>query len=282
MSKPTVFSCALLLASLAAGSVSAQDHILYAPAGPFEPITNAQPIPAPGPPAEPGTTVSPVTMTSHRELSPWITYEQPGCCEPRGANGEILMELYTRNGPSIPSVHGLGDRIVTGWTTEWGGRSLFYNPPETGAWVIDLSLMYTFNNGRKGQSTFLFTGTPETVTHLHRTDATLEFGREHYLKGSARSEGWKWRVGWDGGIRYGTTRMDVTDPHGNFNRLNSWNYGPELAVHTDWEHQCGCCIWIVGFRGEWAEVFNNKLESQSAIPHSVMDLSLLFTLGVRF
>jgi hypothetical protein len=117
---------------------------------------------------------------------------------------------------------------------------------------------------------------------MHRTQVTLAFGGERYLMGAARSDGWRWRVGYDGGIRWGTTRLDVHDQFNNFNRLNSWNYGPEAAVHTDLERSCGCCTFYGGFRAEWAETFNNKLEQSGAIPHSVIDVNLLFTLGVRF
>lgn len=282
MSKPTVFSCALILATLAAGSVSAQELVPYAPAGRFEPITNAQPVPAPGPPTEPEASSAPISLPSHIEPSAWITYQQPGCCEPTGSSGEIFEELYTRTGPIMPLRTGLGDRVTSGWEVQGGGRSLFFNPDETRAWVIDINLLYMFNNGRRGQSDFDFGGTPETLTHLHRTDVTLAFGKERYLAGTARSDGWKWRIGYDGGIRWGTTRLDVSDPLGNFNRLNSWNYGPEVDIHTDLERQCGCCLWIFGFRTEWDETFNNKLETEGAIRHSIMDLTFLVTLGVRF
>jgi hypothetical protein len=283
MSKATLFSCALFLATLTAGSVSAQDRMPYAPAGRFEPITNAQPIPAPGPSipeAEPSS--APITVPSHAEPSAWITYQQPGCCEPIGGSGEIFEELYTRTGPIIPTHAGLGDHVTSGWEIQGGGRTLFFNPEGNRAWVIDLNLLYMYNNGRKGQVAFDFGPTPETVTHLHRTDVTLAFGRERYLAGTARSDGWKWRVGYDGGICYGTTRVDVNDAVGNFNRLNSWNYGPEVAVHTDWERQCGCCLWTFGLRAEWDETFNNKLETTGALPHSIMDVSILLTLGARF
>jgi hypothetical protein len=275
MSTKTGFTCALVLAALTAGAASAQELVQNEPAR-LEPTPTAEPIPAPA-------VISPVSATlpaAPAGLSSWITYQQPGCCGPVGGHGEIFTELYARSGSSLVVSGELGDRLSDGWLVQGGVRSLFFNARQTAACTADLNLTYIYNSGGDDVP-FTRNGFPVTIRQLHRTAGTLSFGRERYLAGAARSEGWRWRVGWDAGIRWGTTRLDLNDtsPIG-FVRVNSWNYGPVLAAHTDLEIPRGCCSFVVGLRAEWAEMFNNRLDL--GFDGDVTDINLLLTLGVRF
>src|SRR5262249_52761308 len=122
---------------------------------------------AAGPQASPGPypdgaavveVVPPPAAAEAVHLSPsgYITYKEPGCCEPIGGHGRIMMELYTRTGPTFIAGGGiLEDRVATGWLIEGGGRSLFFNAPETKAWTVDLSISYDFNSGRANQNPFI-------------------------------------------------------------------------------------------------------------------------------
>src|SRR5262249_8747253 len=122
---------------------------------------------------------------------------------------------------------------------------------------------------------------PSTVRELHRTDGTLSFGREYYLIGSAlHCEGCRLRFGWDVGMRWGTTRLDLNfGDTSTFQRLNSWNYGPVLAVHSDFECPLGCFTFVAGFRVEVDDTFNNHIQLGD---DSVADVNLLLTLGLRY
>src|SRR5262245_37709433 len=63
--------------------------------------------------------------------SPWIDYARPGCCGPY-TGGPIGSEFYLRTGPSIPVSTGiLHETLNTGWMTQIGARTLFFNQPTT-------------------------------------------------------------------------------------------------------------------------------------------------------
>src|SRR5262249_31426179 len=156
-----------------------------------------------------------------------------------------------------------------------------------------------YNRGKDNQTTFIiqepFTNNnvfppentivniPSTVHALNRTEGTLSFGREYYVRGSARNcEGCRWRIGWDVGMRWGTTRLDLNfgDPD-HFNRLNSWNYGPVGSLHSDLEIPHGCCTFYAGFRVELDDTFNNGLQNVLHFSdNGLADVNLLLTLGV--
>ena len=123
--------------------------------------------------------------------------------------------MDSRTGPSIPT----GNSIIrqaehTGWITEVGGRSLFFNRDTTAAWTGDLGIDFTYNNAGPGH---VFTVIePFTVVTLNpntfqnetvseaiplkvnirdylRVAPTIAFGREWYLGTPAYCPGWHWR-----------------------------------------------------------------------------------------
>jgi hypothetical protein len=222
-------------------------------------------------------------------VSPWIKYSQPNCCGPIGGSGPITYELFFRGGLTLPEAGTWLDdhKLSPGWMFQVGGRSMFFDAAEIRAWTVEIAVSHTYNTGEGNQTPVtLFNGDNVTVRDLHRTDVTFSFGREYYLIGEARShDNPRWRVGWDGGIRWGTTRLDTNDPHETvtgslFRRVNSWNWGPVVAFHTDMEFPHGCCSFVVGARGEWDTIFNHHL--LPADDGQISSVNLLLTLGVRY
>ena len=78
--------------------------------------------------------------------SPWIDYSRPDCCGSI-CGGPIGSEYFLRNGPSIPVSTGiLHETLNTGWMTEAGLRTLFFNQETSKAWTVEAGLSYTYNN----------------------------------------------------------------------------------------------------------------------------------------
>ena len=78
----------------------------------------------------------------------------------------------------------------------------------------------------------------------------------------------------DGGGRYGTMKMDFNEIKHRTRVLEN-GY---VAAHTDYEWNCGKCIYYTGFRCEWDYTANTILQRQS----DFQDLNWLITLGVRW
>src|SRR5208283_4598541 len=187
------------------------------------------------------------------------------------------------------------DRIDTGWMIQGGGRSLFFNPDHDSAFTAELSLGYIYNNGNRPLDSFPLAdapipGSPVSVSTLNRTFGSLNLGWEWYLWGDGFSaDGPRWRVGFDAGMRYGTTRLDLHDFSGTnpvtvlsqYIRLNKWDYGPSVSLHSDFEYPCGCCTFMAGLRLEWDDFFQNQIVFQTN-NDDVADLNLLLTIGVRY
>ena len=58
------------------------------------------------------------------------------------------------------------------------------------------------------------------------------------------------------------------------------NAGVFLAVHSDLEIPCGCCIFQAGLRSEYGYTWADILQRQNN--SDVQDINLLFNLGLRF
>lgn len=129
MSVKTGFSLALVLALLGSSTGWAQEL----PGPPLNDPKRIAPHAAPGeiPAQAQGAPAGP---------SGWMTYTAPDCCGPFGG-GPVLMEVYMRNGASVP-VGGrvFGDGLDVGWMFQGGGRSLFFNPEQDKAWTLDLNI----------------------------------------------------------------------------------------------------------------------------------------------
>ncbi len=256
---------ALLLSLVWGAQAVAQDR------GPYD----QQPAPASTESAATVSSDQTITATPPR-TSNWLSYTLPNCCGPM-CDGPLTYELYTRTGPSVPVGGGfLADQLATGWLVEGGARTLFFNPYRDAAWVVDLGISYQYNH--VDPTTFPIGTTTFHAAALHRTYGDLGFGQELYLLKAANIGGWNWRVGWDVGGRWGTTRLDVYDAAGNFSRLPNTIGSFFTTLHSDFERPCGCCTFLGGFRAEYSYTWQDVLPQ----PSDIQDVNFLLNFGVRF
>jgi hypothetical protein len=276
-------------------------------------------LPPPGAPATtPGPAVIPPSQVPAAQAGlppgsvpdPWITYDRPGCCGPLGADGPIDSELYTRNGISIP----MGPSIIrnhlnTGWFTEFGGRSLFFNRDTDAAWTADIGLSYQMNdagpapvftllqlfNVTSTNNVFQTVNTVEPgpvrvqIRDYQRVAFNLAGGREWYIGAPAEFPGRHWRIGADIGGRWGTSRLDLNDitrpEHPSFRHVSDVYGSVVLSIHSDWDFQIGPRSWfLAGLRAEWAYNWSDILRN-AASPNQTSDtqeVNILMNFGWRF
>jgi hypothetical protein len=214
----------------------------------------------------------------------YLAYEQPGCCGPLGANGPLDTDIYFRTGPAfVAGPSALAHALQTGWRADLGGRELFFDPSGSSAWVVDLGLVYIFNNSGGNELVGLERGRA-TVRELHRWAVGAALGRDWFASapgfvtwGSPCTIGY----GVDAGARWGTSHvvLNVIDPNVNFARLHD-NFGTIfIAAHADYEVPMGGWTFLVGGRLEWGYNFIGVLPENSNNFH---DISLLLTTGVRY
>jgi hypothetical protein len=188
-----------------------------------------------------------------------------------GVYTPLYTELYLNAGPSVPVGNGtLSQELKTGWSITGGTRALFFNEPQTRAWVVDAHIINTnqsagrqntafpvaFSHNGQKSSDVLFKGqtglTDFTLQNANRTLVGLGFGREWYAWQPATSDGRMWRFGLDSGGRWGSQRV-------NFN---------EFGHLTD----------VVGVRVEWAYTWSDVLQRTS----DSQDLNVLLSAGIRY
>jgi hypothetical protein len=280
--------CGLVLALASASGANAQYS--KTPTGSSDPKW-IDPSPAAGSASGSSTTVS----TSG--LSNWITWNKPECQCAIGGNGAIRSEIYLRAGPSVPVAGAFfGHTLSTGWDIQGGGRTLFFNTEGDAAWTVDISVSNINNIGQHSDKSVtlhhvivpgpqsIFGGATSqalpsinvTTRSLNRTFFNLGFGREVYLMGMPEEEGMSWRVGFDGGARYGSVKLET---HELMHRTDTIA-GAFVALHSDVEYPYGCITLLGGFRLEWAYTWMDILQVQNN--SDVQDLNILFTAGIRF
>jgi hypothetical protein len=252
----------------------------------------------PPPPPAPGSQMTAPPAPPRAELSDWIVYPRaPGCCGPIGRNGPIYGEVYLRNGASFPLANGVfGHALATGWDVQGGVRALLFNPAREAAWTIDLSINNIHNTSHHQdvpiqllnvEETVVILGNRQTITlpeanvtikGLNRTFVNLAGGREWYLMGTGDPcmDGWNWRAGFDVGGRYGTARLDFNEIQHKTGALS----GLFLAIHSDVEFPCKCCIFNAGLRLEWDYNWTTLLQKQNY--SDFQELNLLLTTGIRY
>lgn len=285
-------------------------------------------------------------------LSDWIVGPHgPGCCGPVGGCGPIQEEIYLQSGLDFPFSDGVfGHTLQTGgWVIQGGGRTLFFNPEQDAAWVVDLSISNVHDQARNptyeiplthilvpatpsgtsvatsaivdflpraalnklarekkiknyhGQPILLHAGAgtvPNTIAaegvsveDLNRTYFNVGFGRDWYLFGEAPTYlnrgcgedgcgcgcgGPVWRVGVDGGGRYGSAKLELNQVRHRTDTIA----GMFVGAHSDVEIPCGCCIFQAGVRVEWDYTWMDILQEHNDA--DVQDINLLFTIGTRF
>jgi hypothetical protein len=221
-------------------------------------------------------------------LSSWITYNRDCCQGPLGDSPRLSWELFLRSGWSVPTgVTTFGKTLQTGWEIMGGGRMLLFNQPQDAAWTLEASLSNTFNQGQRRDITFPLNvldpgpvhfgsgGVPGVTTKsLNRTFVSLGPGREWYLLGTGNSPGMRWRIGVDGGGRWGSERLQLNEFHHRTDTIG----GVYAALHTDLEIPCGCCTFYAGIRGEWDYTWSDILQTSS----DVMGANALITVGLRY
>jgi hypothetical protein len=231
--------------------------------------------------------------------SPWIDYSRPDCCGSI-CGGPIGSEYFLRNGPSIPVSTGiLHETLNTGWMTEAGLRTLFFNQETSKAWTVEAGLSYTYNNSSRSdvvyQVPFLVAnqaGTPVlqnfnvTTRDYQRWSVNIAAGREWYLGKSAYEEGWRWRAGWDIGGRWGYGRLDLNDlttlpDHIGFRRTSDVFGAVALSLHQDIEIPLKNCVSLIaGIRGEWVYNWTDIVPPEAG--RDLMEVNILLNAGFRY
>jgi len=275
MNAKTVFSTALVLTAFSFGAVLAQ---------PPSSMSALDTVPPPAGTGSNGDVPQPQQQTSTRlQLSSWIRGDKYDCCGGCGSSGPIQTELFIRFGPSIPFGNGaVAEALTTGYYLGGGGRALFFDPTMCHAWTVELGLANIYNHAPSNRTeTPLFLAgqtapTFVTLEGLTRTFFDLGVGHEWYVWGSAGCHGPSWRVGCDGGGRYGTARADLHEIQHRSDVIG----GVWAAAHTDLEIPCGCCIFQAGFRVEYGYTWSDILQIQNK--SDVQDINILLSMGVRF
>jgi len=239
--------------------------------------------------------------------SPWIDYSRPDCCGPT-CGGPIGSEFFLRAGPSIPLSTGhLHEALDTGWMTEIGARTLFFNRPATQAWTVEAGLSYTYSNSGRSDLTYMtpflvpvpdpnsVTGgtIPElqnltvTTRDLQRWSFNIAAGREWYpLRSAYEPGGWRWRIGWDVGGRWGYARLDQNDlstlpDHIGYRHTSDVFGAIALSLHEDIEIPLRNCVsFIAGIRGEWVYNWTDIVPPDAG--RDLQDINILLNFGWRY
>jgi hypothetical protein len=235
--------------------------------------------------------------------SPYFT-DGPGCCGPLGRHGRVGYEIYSYTGPTWAIGEGeFTRRLQTGWMVGGGGRSLFFDPSHTTAWVADVGLSYQYNRGEeddpvrtdvrqqplRNQFTGEITVRPDILTEvrvraLHRTNFNFGVGHDWWYRGPGSvglEDCTNMRAGLLLGGRWGTAHVDlepVATP-GGYARRQNVTHGIYLAAHGTCEVPMGTWILFAGLRAEWAYDWTNIVPPMSGNMHS---LNLLLHSGIRF
>jgi len=228
----------------------------------------------------------------------WLLGTCPECCAPLTDGNPSKTELYLRSGFATISGNGqLAHSLTTGWAIQGGGRELYFNRAGDAAWVVDVGLM-NINNDRNSNPipvNLLNVNLPQpgnvgrttvpsvqvTPRNLNQTFVGLGGGREWYLFGGAANtrntpHPALWRIGIDGGGRWGTSKLDVFEIRHRTDTLGAAYW----SVHSDVDIPCGCCVFQVGFRYEFDYVWSDILQIQNK--SDVIVNNFLFNVGLRY
>ena len=274
------------------------------PSGPG-PLTAGQPTNGIGSLFAPDQPAAPDQTPSGGGISSWLAYPRgPGCCCRVGGDGPIEAEIYLRSGVSVPFGSGVyANDLRPGWDIEGGVRTLFFNKEGDAAWTADLGITNMYfktlpfrqvtitnfvqqvPNGLGGTTPVNIPTLLVTPTNLNDTFVNISGGRETYLLGGAaccNGEA-RWRVGWDLGGRWGTSRLDMdrgaTTTGGEMHKTGSIS-GVFMSVHSDIEVPCSCWIIFAGVRAEYGYIFSDILQGQNNL--NLQTANLMFTIGGRF
>jgi hypothetical protein len=247
----------------------------------------------------------PVPIPLGLPASPYLTYPRsPCCCGAVGTcGGPIGSALFFRSGFAFPVGTSIFDRYLhTGWDVEGGGQLFLFNQHSTAAWTGTLGISNMFlRTGNANLPVTLYRvpvhtapTTPSpfpstqiavipsldvTVSSLNMTFVNVGFGREWWLLGSAnpgQQQGWNWRVGIDGGGRWGSAKVEFDQIQHHTGVVG----GMYLGLDSDIEHPFRCGIVFAGTRLEYNYIWTHLLQDQNN--GDFQSLNLLFQLGIRF
>ncbi len=117
-----------------------------------------------------------------------------------------------------------------------------------------------------------------SVAYYNQTFFNLATGHVWYLLGNGDpgQQQCMWRVGWEGGGRYGTSKIGFNE----IRHLTDVVGGMFAALYTDLEVPCKCGILQAGFRWEYNYIWGDPLQHEN--PGDFQSFNLLGTLGIRF
>jgi hypothetical protein len=117
-----------------------------------------------------------------------------------------------------------------------------------------------------------------SLSDYNQTFFNLGVGRVWYLIGSGEcsQNQCTWRVGWEGGGRYGSSKADFNEIRHRTDVVG----GMFAALYTDLEIPCKCAILQAGFRWEYNYIWDDILQRQN--PGDFQSFNLLGTVGIRF
>ena len=311
--KTTAYNLGALLVVLAACRLSPAADPPASPQVSPPPVVTPQgpkaPLPDVLPP--PQTNSSPTTLLPRADglppgsvTSPWIDYNRPDCCGSI-CGGPISSEFVLRNGPSIPAGSGLlHETLNTGWFTEAGLRTLFFNQEANKAWTVEAGLSYSYNDGGRADVNYNVPllananantpGAPVapvvqnfnvTTRDYQRWSVNIAAGREWYLVKGDYEPGWHWRAGWDIGGRWGYGRLELNDlttlpDHIGFLHTSDVFGSLALAIHQDIEIPLRNCVsFIAGVRGEWVYNWTDIVPGPG---RDLQDINILINVGFRY
>lgn len=256
------------------------------PAGGYQP---AFPAPSPLTPDALPEKSATSAMPEMGVLSDWIMYRCDACEGRFGKVTPLFTEIYAHAGASFP-VGGmtLSRELKTGWSFVGGARAMFFNEQYTSAFIVDAHVINTHESGGAQNDEFPVTithngqrvkfgpgGTPgATVEYSNRTMFGLGIGRDWYPWQAANAEGCKWRIGIDGGGRYGSGRVVFNE----FGHSTDVIGGLYAGIHSKVEIPIRSLIWHVGLRIEWAYTWSDVLQVTS----DVQDINFFLTVGARY
>lgn len=226
--------------------------------------------------------------------SDWILYRKsPDCCGPIGGDGPLKTEFYLRSGWSFPTGGFYGDELEVGWAIQGGARLMVFNPVGDSAWTLDISGSNIWNQARASDLRVPLSillpnpvGIVErvelgqgdlpgvTLRDLNRTFVNVGIGKMWYLNGPPSCGSWNWRIGIEGGGRYGSASAQFFEIRARNDRIG----GAFVGLHTDVDIPCGCCLFHGGVRGEYSYTWSDILQR----PSDVGEVLLLFEVGVRY
>jgi hypothetical protein len=205
------------------------------------------------------------------------------CCGPTGIEGPVGQEIYMRTGLSLPFGESvLAKALNPGINITGGGRSLFFDPTGTAAWVVDGHVSWTYNTSSSEQVAW-YNDESVTVRSMTRWGVGLGLGRDWFTSAPGFVGGsWDstFRYGFDAGMRWGTGHVDLnpTSEINGYRRHQDVFAQTFVGLNADLSVPMGGWTFIVGGRVEWDYTISDLLPGNG----NLHDVFLLFNTGVRY